>query len=250
MKEVKMEQIRDLPHIRAVLMEKAKALRELSNQAFHLENQIRKIAGSIYNAEEGVPKRKNQGAFGQARSNIIPFPKYTEKAAPVREFQLVKYPFLVPILAKPGHVLPDTIPDFRPLLQRDGLILLSWDRRLTEGGERFTVYWVTSSGVCRYYASPALDRKAIATACPVRKSYAAEDGIEFYGQGEPSYVVHVAPELMMSCSDHENLRPEHIRRLKALGVTSDFDYRFVLTREKKKLPAAGKSSTKRQRNDA
>ena len=65
MKEVKMEQIRDLPHIRAVLMEKAKALRELSNQAFHLENQIRKIAGSIYNAEEGVPKRKNQGASGQ-----------------------------------------------------------------------------------------------------------------------------------------------------------------------------------------
>jgi hypothetical protein len=244
-----MEQIRDLPQIKAVLMEKARALRELSNQAFFLENQIRKIAGSIY-TEKDLLEGKNPETSVRTRSNIIPFPKYAEKAASAREFRPVKYPFLVPILAKPGQILPETIPDFRPLLQRDGLILLSWDRRLTETGERFTAYWVTSSGICRYYASSSLDRRAMTVARPVRKSYAAEDGVDFYGQNEPSYIVHVAPELMMSCSGHEDFRPEHIRRLKALGVTSDFDYQFLLCKEKKKLPDAGKGSAEYQRNGA
>jgi hypothetical protein len=134
----------------------------------------------------------------------------------------------------PGLKLPASVPDFRPLLQRDGLLLLSWDRRNTEQGKRYTAYWVTSAGNWRYYASRAMDGMNFPFAQPARKSYAAEDGVEFYGQRQPSYIVHVAPELMMSFREDRDLRPEHIKKLESLGIMNDFNYKFLLTQERKK----------------
>jgi hypothetical protein len=249
-----METIQKLPEIKAVLLEKARILRELSNEAFHLEIQIRKIAGSIYNPEREIP----WPAVPEEKSNIIPFPvKEPQGAFRTPKAGNTLFPvslpprFLAPILAKPGNPLPESIPDFRPMLQRDGLILLSWDKRITGNGERYTAYWVTSAGICRYYASEALDSKEFAAAQPVRKSYAAEDGIEFYGQSEPCYIVHVVPELMMSNADHAVERSICIKKLKALGVESDFDYVYLLTREKKKrAPCVRKNTLDRRRNGA
>ena len=137
------------------------------------------------------------------------------------------------IPGRPGEGLPDSIPDWRPYLQRNGLILLSWDKRLCEKGALYTAYWVTSSGTHRYYASPALVMENFSEAMPDRKSYAAEDGIDFYGERKPLYVVHVAPELMMSSSEKITQRPLHISKLKSLGVQVDFNYSFLLTKEKK-----------------
>jgi hypothetical protein len=249
-----METIQKLPEIKAVLLEKARILRELSDQAFHLETQIRKIAGSIYTSEREIPRHTGL----EEKSNIIPFPVKDPQGAyrtpkPKNTLFPVSLPppFLVPILAKPGTPLPESIPDFRPMLQRDGLILLSWDKRITDNGERYTAYWVTSAGICRYYASEALDSKDFASAQPVRKSYAAEDGIEFYGQSEPCYIVHVVPELMMSNADHVVERSMCIKKLKALGVQSDFDYVYLLTRERKKrTPCVRKDALDRRRNGA
>ena len=140
------------------------------------------------------------------------------------------------ISGRPGEKLPASIPDFRPYLQRNGLILLSWNKRLTKKGGIYTAYWVTSSGVHRYYASPALFIEDFQEALPYRKSYAAEDGIDYYGETSPLYIVHVAPELMMSSSEKKLRRPEHISKLKNLGIQVDFDYNFLLTREKKRRP--------------
>jgi hypothetical protein len=128
------------------------------------------------------------------------------------------------------------------MLQRDGLILLSWAKKHTEMGERYTAYWVTSQGINRYYASEDLEIERFKSAVPVRKSYAAEDGIEFYGQSEPAYIVHVAPDLMMSKRQAEDRRPEHIHKLRALGMQADYDYRFLLTKEKKKQRALAGSA--------
>ena len=141
------------------------------------------------------------------------------------------------ILARPGEKLPESIPDFRPQLQRDGLILLSWDKRIIhikENETLYTAYWVTSSGILRYYASMAMHIEDFAKAMPNRKSYAAEDGIDFYGEAGPEYLVHVAPELMMSCNQKLIQRPEHIKKLKSLGISVDFDYSFSLNTERKK----------------
>ena len=137
------------------------------------------------------------------------------------------------ILGQPGEDIPDSIPDFRPYLQRDGLILLSWEKRLSRNGALYTAYWVTSSGILRYYASHPLFLEDFMDATPCRKSYAAEDGIDFYGEESPFYMVHVAPELMMSSRMKIQERPAHIKRLKQLGIKADFNYSFILTREKK-----------------
>ena len=138
------------------------------------------------------------------------------------------------ILARPGEKLPESVPDFRPLLQRDGLILLSWDKKIREKGSLYTAYWVTSSGILRYYASPALYIENFSQAMPSRKSYAAEDGIDYYGEADPEYIIHVAPELMMSSSQKIKERPKHIKKLRTLGVKVDFDYPFLLKTERKR----------------
>lgn len=143
------------------------------------------------------------------------------------------------ILARFGEELPKAINDFRPILQRDGLILLSWDKRITERGVLYTAYWVTSSGIHRYYASLPLTEERFPQAIPDHKSYAAEDGIEFYGEKDPEYIVHVAPELMMSSPERVKRRPEYIRKLKIMGIKVDFDYSFLLTAERKKTGAGG-----------
>jgi hypothetical protein len=141
------------------------------------------------------------------------------------------------ILARPGEKMPDPVPDFRPQLNRDGLILLSWDKKLCMSGAVYTAYWVTSSGVLRYYASPALFIEDFVSATPIRKSYAAEDGVDFYGDPGPQYMVYVAPELMMSSRDKVTQRPEHIKKLKSLGISVDFDYSYLLKTERnRKIP--------------
>ena len=141
--------------------------------------------------------------------------------------------FLVsPLLAMPGMPTRAGIFDFRPFLQRDGLILLSWDKRFTEKGELLTAYWVTSAGIPRFYASKPLREKDFPMARPNHKSYAAEDGIEFYGQDAPFYIVHVAPELMRSNPKHIELRPVHIDMLKLQGSKIDFAYKYLLKMEK------------------
>jgi hypothetical protein len=143
-----------------------------------------------------------------------------------------RFGYLVPILARPGEALPRSIPDYRALLQRDGLILLSWVKKHTEMGERYTAYWVTSQGINRYYASGDLEAEQFVFAVPVRKSYAAEDGIDFYGQNNPAYIVHVAPNLMMGKRQLTDERPEHIKKLKGLGMEADYSYPFLLTKKR------------------
>jgi len=48
--------------------------------------------------------------------------------------------YKAPILAAMGMPVPPELHDFRPVLQRDGLILLAWDKRISEIGERYTAY--------------------------------------------------------------------------------------------------------------
>ena len=193
-----------------------------------------------------VEFRQNENAFGitdfsrvlryhepavaaGASSNIIPF------ARSGSDNFLQSHPIAVkPLFGIPGKPLPSDVPDCRPLLQRDGLILLAWDMRITENGELYTAYWVTSIDVPRFYASKRFVLKDFPSACPDRKSYAAEDGIEYYGQSAPDYLVHIAPELMKSNPRHRDLRADHINMLKSLGSNVNFNYKYLLQTEKKK----------------
>ena len=237
-----MKQARNLLEMTTVLTDQVRDLRRLEKRLSRLINEL-----SINYRSADEPERD----FTESPpSNIIPFsrraafvdvaaPYYRDvpRAAPMIRGECRVIDMWVPsgqLLAAPGESLPGSLVDYRPLLQRDGLILLSWDKRVTDLGERYTAYWVTSTGIPRFYASKPLSPEDFSAARPNHKSYAAEDGIEFYGQQAPVYIVHVAPELMMSNPQHGALRLAHIQTLKEQGSTVDFDYKYLLKTEKEK----------------
>jgi len=246
----------ELPQITAELMEYAQDLQWLSGHLTRLGNQISTITDKLckidqnlesvvsadrsFNEPDAIPVFRTRSC---SSSNIIPF-KYPETRAEFYDSRMEQF-LDTPVLAMPGKPLLMGIFDFRPLLQRDGLILLSWDKRNTEMGEYYTAYWVTSIGIPRFYASIPCTSEDFYLAQPHHKSYAAEDGIEFYGQDEPNYVVHVAPELMKSNPRHGELRMNHINTLKRLGSMVNFDYEYLLTKEKKRDLPVKKSKGKK-----
>jgi len=135
-----------------------------------------------------------------------------------------------PIDGGPGKSLPDGCPDYRPLLQRDGLILLGWEERPTRRGPRWRVYWVTSTGTRRCYASRDVEEKDLSEARPDFRSQGFGENPE--GLSIPVCIVHTAPELLRGRDP--DLRKEHIRELLALGVPVNFDYRYLLGVERRK----------------
>jgi len=209
----------------------SKITAELLNQAQNLQCLAKELSKLI---NEG----NGHGGLAGPVSNILPFPCGNERRLNKASFPSGS------LSAMPGKPLPDGLTDYRPLLQRDGLLLLSWDKRITEMGERYTAYWVTSAGKARFYASRSLALEDFPFARPDHKSYAAEDGIEFYGQEAPLYLVHVAPELMMNNPWHGELRLAHIQTLKEQGSTVDFEYKYLLKTEKEKNREASRKKTK------
>ena len=166
-------------------------------------------------------------------AKIIPFPGLKDRSSFVDNSLIERFSAPMLFRGMPGSSLPVYVTDYRPFLQRDGLILLSWDKRVDEIGERCTAYWITSSGIPRFYASKPLSPEEFYSARPDHKSYAAEDGIEFYGQKAPVYIVYVAPELMKSNPKHGELRQSHINLLKHYGSNVNFGYEYLLKNERK-----------------
>lgn len=247
-----MKKREELLEITAMVKGQISTLKNLSTQVLALENSITTIASRLnkfsYELEavsgEVTPEasiidfiRPELKMAAGYPSNIIPFPgAFHPKTAakPANSaFRTTRPSALAPIIAAPGKPLPAGIPDFRPVLQRNGLILLAWDKRKTENGELYSAYWVTSSGVPRHYASKPYLIQDFPSAYPDHKSYAAEDGIEFFGQDAPSYIVHVAPELMKSNPRHKELRITHINTLIRQGSKINFNYKYLLSDEKK-----------------
>ena len=211
-------------------------VQDLLDRLSLLEDRFEKIVCELGKFTEDVGEPAIEPRFP---SNIIQFP--VKNHIPNEFKQLYSMDFsrnqskphsLIPFLAIPGKQLPSWIPDYRSVLQRDGLILIAWDKRCNEIGERYSAYWVTSNGIPRYYASKPLPGNDFFSASPNHKSYAAEDGIEFHGQAAPAYIVHVAPELMMSNPKHGELRLAHIKTLKEHGYKADFDYKYLLKTDK------------------
>jgi hypothetical protein len=247
-------------------------LQNLSNQITTLEGTITAIAGKLNKFsldKEAIPGSSSQktGIVEFVRpefkstagypSNIIPFPNsFRSKVSAIPGYSgfasgTSSPQVLEPILAEPGKSMPAEIPDFRPVLQRNGLILLAWDKRKTENGERYSAYWVTSAGAPRFYASKSCSIQDFPDASPDHKSYAAEDGIEFFGQEAPAYIVHVAPELMMSNPRHRELRVEHVKTLKYLGSMINFNYKYLLSAERnRRFTAEGTNGKKSSQSGA
>jgi hypothetical protein len=138
-----------------------------------------------------------------------------------------KEPIVISVM--PDKAFPIGHHDFRPVLQRDGLILLGWSRweEVADGGPRYVVHWVA---VCngRHYATHFLTGAELETANPQRRGKYCLEMIEWDDRIEADYIYFVAPEKLSRAEV-----PGFIQRLKAAGVTVDFDFHYSMDRIKK-----------------
>jgi hypothetical protein len=144
----------------------------------------------------------------------------------------------------PEQAFPIGHRDLRPLLQRDGLILLSWAIWEDWYGDenflrRYIVTWVTSRGKANHYATKAVEERELAAAVPERRG----DPLFYRGAYGSRYDLHdysdrtIADYLYLAAPFDlgRDTIPGFIRVLKALGSTVDFDHVFSLGAAKKSL---------------
>ncbi|GHV79778.1 hypothetical protein AGMMS49944_15690 [Spirochaetia bacterium] len=154
----------------------------------------------------------------------------------------------ISISVMPDQAFPAGHQDFRPLLQRDGLILMSWARWedwLYDGSflRRYIVTWVSAAGgSCRHYAADGISEEKMAEAVPHRRadpyfyrglrgrSYDVRD---YFDKNIADYVYLTAPFDLT-----RNTVPGFIKVLKALGYTTDFDFTYTLTQERNRQSQA------------
>jgi hypothetical protein len=150
-----------------------------------------------------------------------------------------KEPIIVSVM--PEKAFPEGHEDFRPLLQRDGLILLSWAVWQDWGGDcslRFVVTWVASSGRrhCHFATNP-ITKRELAGAAPERRADALfykglygcyHDERDYQNKDIADYLYLVAPFDLDS-----RTIPRYIRVLEALGSTVNYDAKFTISKVKK-----------------
>jgi len=136
----------------------------------------------------------------------------------------------------PNEPFPVGHEDLRPLLQRDGLVLLSWaiwqDWYENESYvKNYIVTWITSNDKGRHYATRAIERPDITEAMPERQAdyyfykgiYGRYWGVQPLNRDIADYVYLVAPFDLTG-----KTVPRYIKLLKALGSTVNFDIDFSL----------------------
>jgi len=126
----------------------------------------------------------------------------------------------------PEEPMPEGYPDYRQILQRDGLFVYNyaiWKER-----ELFVINWVKTCGDLKIYASEFCTEKELAGIMPTRTGdrgyWTKLDG------EEPDRVIYAAPyELYV----RRHLRPAYINKLRKAGIKINLDYNFTLTKAKK-----------------
>ncbi|GHV91307.1 hypothetical protein AGMMS50268_18100 [Spirochaetia bacterium] len=146
------------------------------------------------------------------------------------------------ISAMPDEPFPLGHQDFRPILQRDGLILLSWALWENWGEEetldqRYIVTWITTGErTHRHLATGPISKEELSTANPERR------GDYFFYQGGYGSRADISSCYEKDIADYVYLAapydlgretiPGFIRVLKALGSTVDFTLPLSLGRIK------------------
>jgi hypothetical protein len=142
-----------------------------------------------------------------------------------------KEPIIMSVM--PGQEIPAGHKDFRPILQRDGLILLGLSRweELPGAGPHYVVHWLSIGTKCRHYATSFLTRDELKNANPQNKGRYLLEDVRWYDGGkyiEADYIYFFAPRRLCRAEV-----PGFIQELKAAGVTVDFDFHYSMDRVKK-----------------
>ena len=122
----------------------------------------------------------------------------------------------------PGEPLPGKCQDYRPYLQRDGLILFSWEVH----GDGIKIIWVRSNGSMYKYQTWAEDEGEITTACPDAKHTPDRHGC-YVSEKTPDFIIYAAPPDLTAST-----RKAFLSKLKAAGASVNFDYEFTLGKQK------------------
>jgi hypothetical protein len=149
----------------------------------------------------------------------------------------------------PDQAFPVGHRDLRPLLQRDGLILLSWAIWEDWYGDesflrRYIITWAASREKAIHYATKAVEEKDLEAAVPERRA----DALFYRGAYGSRCDIHdysdrlIADYLYLAAPfdlDKKTI-PSFVRVLRSLGSTIDFGHVFTLggARKSKSLAQA------------
>jgi hypothetical protein len=166
------------------------------------------------------------------KSKTIIFPTaYTGPAKHLEDFETEneKEPAKETIIEAPyGSPLPDCYPDFRKALQRDGLLLILWEKLIGKEGTFYNVLWAKSCGGKRYTSWSGNIREE-------EIPYVMPDDNTGYSYNSPKlktiYTVKVAPENVLHGPIAE--LPKYVQSLKDFGIKVDFEYNFNFAAEKR-----------------
>ena len=132
----------------------------------------------------------------------------------------------------PDEPMPEGYPDYRQILQRDGLFIYNWAVWKAQG--LYCINWIKSHGQLKNYASEFCTEQDLAAIMPTRVgdrgSWAKLNG------EEPDCVIYAAP---YEAYRHVYNRPAYLIKLRAAGVSINLDYDFTLTKQRrivKELP--------------
>jgi len=164
-----------------------------------------------------IPFRTFTDELVDGRSVVF---EMTEQEEPPVPKPLERKKKAVTVEVMPGEPMPEGYPDYRPLLQRDGLILWAWELF----DDFIKIVWLRSNGAMYRYQAVFDDEGDLATAFPEEKY---NPGRRFYTEKEPDFIIYTAPDLTV------NTRGAFIERLKASGVSVDFDYEFSLGKQRR-----------------
>ena len=196
------------------------------------EDQSARICDFIDNAIGGGDYPQPCHNKGRA---VIPFPtSYTgpgQKEDPeAKAERTARERALSEIYAPYGDPLPEGVQDFRETLQRDGLVLICYQKLTSREGAFFNVLWAQSNNANRRRLtewSGAVREEDIPYVLPLDAEYSHS----YHEKLQEIYTVRVAPETILigPLSDFY----VYIQSLKDANLKNNFDYVFNFTAEKR-----------------
>ena len=164
---------------------------------------------------------------------VIPFPTaYTGAEEPKQEEPQEPPAKPQEIYAPYGVPLPEGVKDFREALQRDGLVLICYQKLASREGTFFDALWAQSgtSKRCTNW-SGAIREENMPYVMPLD---AIDDNYKYrdlYNKLKIVYTVNVAPENVLNgpFADFS----AYIQSLKDAGMKNDFDYTYIFAAEKR-----------------
>jgi hypothetical protein len=145
---------------------------------------------------------------------------------PPKEPEAQKAPEKEPIIitVMPGEPMPEGYPDYRPLLQRDGMFLYAW--AVWKEENHIKANWLASAGKLRGYSSNYCKEEDLDRVYPYRMGDDRDKPWPRYADS-PDYVVFTAPRGIT-----RNMRTVFLAKLRESGVVVDFGVEFSLVKQK------------------